>query len=191
MQPFFPKGLLLYATFAILASCATAPKVKSPTSDNTDLSIWKAEGKIGFRSSNKAESANFVWENTNAEYQIQLFGPFGQGRVQIEKRQNTVALTRDGKTYTATSAQRLLEQTTGLSMPVHWLRHWIKGEPVPGVAVTAFIANEHQQTSQFVQGDWLIKYPRYTAVGQRNLPAKMSTSNGDYTVTVVIKSWQM
>ena len=175
-------ALLLFS----FSACSTLPR-----SDMQDAGpgFWKAEGKLGIRSQTKAQSANFVWENMNRDYLIQLFGPLGQGRVHIEKNGSEVTLTHKGQHSTARSAQELLYLETGIVMPVHWLNSWIKGKPSPESIITDAVYEDEGRLAQFQQSDWLVTYSRYEQNQDQKLPTKMILKHADYTLTIIIKSW--
>jgi len=185
----------VFSGFLWLSACATAPQQTLPTTSkattNEALTHWKAEGKIGFRSDSKSQSANFVWENSDQSYKIQLFGPFGQGRVIIEKIGNSVELLHDGKSYRADSAQALLKQATDLSMPVHWLSYWIKGVPAANVALEDIQLSDAQQLEAFRQENWKVTYTRFENVNAFTVPSKMTFEEGNYRLTAVVKAWQI
>lgn len=167
------------------------PGPTTPASSSSTLSIWTAEGKLGIRSQEKAQSANFKWENLDQDYHIQLFGPFGQGRVHIEKQGSTVELRKNNLQRQANSAQHLLQQETGIVMPVHWLSWWILGQSSPEQSVELATYNSEDKLSQFKQGDWLVTFLRFEQFNQHTLPTKITLEHEEYTLTIIIKSWSI
>lgn len=186
--------LFFLICIAGLSACATAPKTSQPLPEGKPL-FWKAEGKIGIRTQNKAQSANFVWENLDQDYHIQLFGPFGQGRVHIKKEGNEVQLLHKNTTRIADNAQQLLEQETGIVMPVHWLSAWILGDIANDVETEHPAKNQlmddQQRLIQFQQGEWQVEYVKFQSPEAHSLPTKIKLKHQNYQLTIIVKSWQI
>ena len=181
----------LVALALLLNACASISnrQHESDPANAEALKFWTAKGKLGIRTENDATSANFVWENLDEDYRIELFGPFGQGRVEIDKRGQNVELRHKDGVRHAASAQTLLEEETGIVMPVHWLHFWILGQNVPNSTVLAAQYDEASRLSRFQQGDWLVSYERFTQIGAKSLPEKIVLTHSQYKLTIVIKSW--
>ena len=70
-------------------------------------------------------------------FTLRLHGPFGQGSVLIEGQPGSVSLRRaNGQVTRAGSAEALLSQELGWSVPVSVMRYWILGRPAPDYPVT-------------------------------------------------------
>jgi outer membrane lipoprotein LolB len=180
------------ALVLMLGACSTTSSTTSLKQKDSSLdaaNYWTAQGKIGFKTPSKAQSANFIWDNTGENYHIQLFGPFGHGRVHIEKRDTHVELRRNGELRKAESAQALLQQETGIVMPIHWLQFWILGQPSPEQRFSDPLYDMEDRLSSFRQGEWQISYLRHEHIDGSDRPTKMTLNHPDYKLTVIVKSW--
>ena len=145
--PFIVVGLIF------LYGCATIKK-ESPYSavtiaNNTNqswqdyqhslnqINTWEASGVIGVIINNKGESANFIWQQDNNLYYIQLYGPMGLGAVSLKGQPESVTLTKNnGEKLTANNPSELMDKALGWNVPVDGMNYWGKGLPKPNTAKT-------------------------------------------------------
>jgi outer membrane lipoprotein LolB len=190
-----------------LTGCATvtspskqqAPVVhaEAPTWGNrvevlSNIQDWDLSALIAIRANatRDAGSANMKWKQSKQDYNILLFGPLGSNAVKLAGRPGKVSLeTADGKTFNAATPEALLQQQSGWRLPVSNLYYWIRGLPVPNVPAQKSFDADHHLTELAQQG-WTIRYERYKAVGQIDLPAKILLANAQVNVKIVIKNWQ-
>lgn len=156
----------------------------------TNLSSWSVNGAIGIQQQNQANSASLYWQqNGKSNYVLNLQGPLGAGAMKITGRPGQVTmLTGKNQTYTATSAETLLKQQTGWYLPVGNLYYWAKGLPVPGVPATKTYDQYHHLTQLSQQG-WQINYQKYTAVGNIDLPSKITLKKSPFTIKLIFSKW--
>lgn len=183
------KLAALVTTALLLFACANIDT--PPVSGINDrLTTWQLEGKIGLRYDNRAQSAFLKWQQAGEFYTIEVYGPLGKGRVSIIKDIHGVKLVDGDTTYKEDTAEKLLEHTTGLHMPVPWLQWWVRGLPAPMTASTERIHNEQGLLTSFRQQDWQVQYPRYGQSEHYLLPEKVIVNHPDYRLTLAIKSWR-
>jgi outer membrane lipoprotein LolB len=196
------KWILAVISLICLAGCASispsplsqdkSTSFESRTQALTPIQTWNVKGLIAIRTAKNAYSANWNWQQiTYSNYKIELFGPLGAGAVQLIGRRNFVMLhTSDGKEFTATHPESLLEQQLGWRLPVSYLYYWIRGLPVPAIpAEKHFDAYHH--LSLLIQDGWRVDYPRYTPTNGIDLPNKMILTHPDITVKIIINRWQL
>ncbi len=194
----------LAALIALLvAGCAavpTRPVVDSAAvwasrrADLITLNAWDIKGRVGVRSGPKSGQATVIWERRDDAHSIKLFGPLGGGLVQLTQDASGAQL-RDSKNkvYTAASAQDVLLDSTGWTIPFDDLKYWLAGVPAPGSADELRI-DDFGRLEFLRQSGWEIRFIEYEQQARHELPRKvflqrMPLSSRDVEVRVVIKRW--
>ena len=157
-----------------------------------NISSWKISGVIGIKYNDKADSANYIWQQKGADFYIKIYGPLGVGAVEINGDNNSVVLTdSDGKKTTSDNVENLLNQKLGWSVPVNGLVYWVKGITQPNTQKQT--KYDQQNLLENLQQDgWDIDYKNYKLVdGKYPLPSKVFMTRDDITIKVIIKSWEL
>ena len=184
----------------LLTACATMPAKEGARNENlswpqrqkqlNSITAWHLTGALAYHNAASGQSASVVWQQTARDYQINLFGPLGLGRVSlIGTLGQSVTLTRSGKQYTAHSPEALMQQQLGWHLPVTNLFYWIRGLPAPHLAKTIQFDDYHH-ISLLQQQGWTITYQRYTAIANLDLPSKLTLENNRLGAKIVISQWQ-
>ncbi len=157
--------------------------------ETATVASWEIRGAMAAKSKTKGWSATLNWVQHGANsYQIRLIGPLGGGSVIINKKGNMITF-QDGKTITSsTNADELLQQKTGVRLPVSNLYYWVRGLPAPGhVAGEQHDAANH--LTQLQQSGYVINFTQYTSVKGIDLPSAIRLEGHGVMVKVTIKSW--
>jgi outer membrane lipoprotein LolB len=165
------------------------------------LDAWVAVGKLGIKVPNDGGSASLRWQHQANEYQIDLNGPFGSGKLTIVGTAKSVSLTEAGKPpETAKSAEDLIRKSTGWNIPVTQLAFWVRGLPDPKTKITHFTPNSQGLLGELEQLGWKITYGEYLSVAlpTKNLitpietlamPGRIIAEYQDVRLTLVIREW--
>jgi len=149
---------------------------------------WSARGNIAIHTEQKGWNASFNWQQQGENYNLVLFGPLGTNRVQLIGSPQQVTLQSATRTVTSTSAETLLQQQLGWSVPVSNLYYWLRGMPAPGSrARQSYDLNNH--IVQLTQDGWHIIYLRYISVNGVDVPNRLLLSNPRLQVRVLITQW--
>ena len=194
----FTRWVWLAGLF-VLSGCATRPPVSPAASEASwlahqaaleTLTHWQVQGRIAVRAASEGWSANFDWKQQGDDYRIRVRGPFGQGAVELQGNGLGVWLKRaDQPPVFALNPEALLEQETGWQLPVAGLSSWLRGLPVPGGQPD--IAWDAQgRLLQIEQNGWQIRYSRYLAQGDFQLPEKLRMQRDSLQVKFIIDGWQ-
>lgn len=192
------RFLILFLCF-LLTACATMPAKQAARNQNLTwpqrqaqlqtIKDWQLTGALAYRTPNGGQSASLVWHQAQKKYQINVFGPLGVGRTNLQGILNkNVVLTRDGKTFTARTPEVLMQQQLGWHLPISNLYYWVRGLPAPDITKSIQFDEFHHITNLIQQG-WTISYERYTAVNGIDLPSKFTLQHGNLIVKVVISKW--
>lgn len=155
------------------------------------LDNWVAEGKLGLRMNGKGQSASFSWINEGPDYHVRLSGPFGQGKVSLEKEAGWVTLKSDEHNGSAASPEQLMQEALGWSLPISELVHWIKGLPSPDSPVAEARETETGNFEFLQQQGWQIRYDDYRLENGIPLPRKIVASRENIRLVLAIKRWDI
>lgn len=154
------------------------------------LKHWQAEGKIAITLADDRQSASFSWQQFDRNYNIHVFGPFGQGSTKIKRTSKGVTLENaELGLHRADSAEQLMEQLVGWQVPVDAMQYWIKGAPAPGLAESV-TRDANGLLRQIVQDGWSVDITAYQYVGRWRLPSRLTAQREQVRLLVVIKDWQ-
>ncbi|MCX7122478.1 MAG: lipoprotein insertase outer membrane protein LolB [Gammaproteobacteria bacterium] len=147
------KKLFMIMIFFILSGCISVPQ------KSTSTGAIELQGLFAIVTPKSNQSGHFIWEQAgSADFSLELYGPLGLGATTLIQQNGLVTLETDqGKKYTATSPEALLQNTLGWSMPIHGMLYWLLGIPVPTVPFSAQY-NAVKQISDLTQSGWQIHY---------------------------------
>lgn len=209
---------LLLVVLAGCASTGPAPtlsereslqKWTERKSDLATISSWNLRGKMGVRTGPKGGSATLKWNYGDAIERIELYGPFGGGRVIIQVDSDGAVL-RDtrGQRIVGESASDVLYQRLGWNVPFDHLASWARG--LPGDGASSIRIDGFGRLKSLVQDNWQVQYQRYeavdgTAIKDLMLPTRIDiaalpgtmeiySDDGEYlgdelSVKVILKRW--
>lgn len=185
------KLLFLNVFFAALCiGCASRPPVVLQPGG------FEVKGKLAVRDAQENFSARFHWRQAGDRFQLDLWGPLGQGRVQLKGSGDHIALIDGaGQVVIEGSQEEVMRSQLGWSMPLAVFPAWLRGEPKSGIPTTDLQRDAAGLVRSFRQLDWLISYEQYRSVAtsseMRTLPRKLSAANGLTRVRIVISEWRI
>lgn len=154
------------------------------------LDAWQISGKLGIRSERESGSAVLFWLQRQDYFDIRLSGPLGQGSTRLTGRQGAVTLDIANRgTYQAQSAEDLMQQQLGWSLPVNNLLWWVRGLPSPHSKSRVQLDN-NSLLAQLEQDQWQIEYLSYRTENGIQLPERIKLSGAGLNITLVVKEWQ-
>lgn len=195
MQKFKLYFIWLAAVF-ILAGCATRPPTQSLTwakqqKQLAKISAWQINGGVSLHFDKQSIITNFSWQQKEDQYVITLSSALGLFSVKLEGNANGVTFWQSAdEKFSATTAEQLMQQQLGWSLPVTSLRYWVLGLPEPKHPYQATF-DQNQQLATLKQQGWYINYQRFVQVNNLFLPEKILLTNQSINVKIVIKNWQI
>lgn len=186
--------LLLVLVVAGCSSIGKKPEAPPAGVDLAQLDHWQARGRLGVSGPENGGSGSFDWQQSGDRTQLQIRGPVGVGSVLLQLRGDPASPelkleTADGRKLEAGAAWDELEARLGAPVPAGNLRYWILGLAAPGEH------QWHEPNSDGVvtleQGGWRIDYQRYSTEPGARVPVRMTASNGDARVRIVVDRWQL
>lgn len=189
------RSFALALALVLLSACATQPPTQySETSilrSAKELTQWQIQGKVGITTTDDRLNANLEWQQQNQAYTIGLSGPFGQGRANLEGNDHSITLTTGNELFKGRSAEDLMQQQLGWSVPVQHFVYWARGLPSPLAKITAIEYDDTGALSTLAQDGWLIDISRYRAVQDWRLPGRLSAKTDNLSLVMVVKEWQV
>ncbi|MEI6145465.1 MAG: lipoprotein insertase outer membrane protein LolB [Methylococcales bacterium] len=181
----FVVGLLVL----LISGCSTVPTVPEGRYEIQareslyKLDRWSFDGRLAITGKNDAWSASINWLHVANDEKIKLAGPLGQGATIIQLSGNLVTIDRgDNKPLTSTQPELFINQQLGLFVPVQSLRYWVVGVPEPG-------SHYNVTPTGFTQAGWLIDYKQTLPVNSYIMPYKISVSNEQLKLKLIIDQW--
>ncbi|CUB03089.1 lipoprotein insertase outer membrane protein LolB [Marinomonas fungiae] len=177
---------------ALLAGCSLSPTTpKPPTPERVeDISAWQTEGRVGIRTEQDAISGNFNWDQNPEHYELNIYGPFGQGATRLKGIPGQQAsLTYDDKELTGPNAEALLYHELGWHFPVTNVQYWIRGLVSPNSPAEIAYQADGTTPEQIIQDGWTVLYREFTDLDGLKLPQRMQVTHAPYRVNLIITDW--
>lgn len=194
---------ILATLVLILSGCSSVP----PSQENysvdwqnqkavlEQLDTFKATGKIGYKDPEHRQSLNFILKQAKSFSELKLLSVFGQTVLTVQMSPTGAMVTNsDGKVQTAQQANALIQNLTGLAIPVSQLPDWIKGLPTQADKVTFNQSNTVESLNKMIDGrDWTLSYLNYQSVMNQQqsitLPKQMLLHQSDTEIKILISKW--
>jgi outer membrane lipoprotein LolB len=166
---------------ALLAACTTSPLQR------TTAPAFELAGRIAVRYQGRAFSSALRWKQDAQSDEIWLTAPLGQTIAYLLADASGATLTAaDQKQYHARSIESLTRSALGWSFPVAGLRHWVLGEPAPGMGLAAVERGDNGRITRFRQDDWQITF-NYDSSGKA--PSRLDIAGSEAEIRFVIDSF--
>ena len=156
----------------------------------SQLNGWQISGKVGIRSPRESGSATLFGLQRQDYFDIRLAGPMGRGAARLTGRPGAVSLDAANQgQFQAESAEALLQQQLGWSLPVAHLFWWIRGLPAED-SKSRLTLDSESRLAKLEQDDWQVEYLSYVQQNGYWLPERMKLHGANLDITLVIKDWQ-
>ena len=170
------------------------PEVTAAQSQAVDdgevASDFRIQGRIAVRGASEAFSASFDWRQAGDHYEIEFWGPLGQGRMRVSGDAATARVTdARGRITGNVRPQTLLQRELGWSAPLDALRYWVRGQHDPAAAVHAERHDADGRPAGFEQFGWAVELSRWRTVAAGAVPAKIVATRGDNRIALVCREW--
>jgi outer membrane lipoprotein LolB len=197
------RKYLLMLVAVLATGCASLPEL--PPVDNpgqvwqqrrdelSRIAYWHLSGRLAVRNGNEAWNIDLDWQQKGDDYQITLNGPFGAGKVKLIGNAGGVELRdSDNQTFYADKPGELLQERTGVSMPVEGLRYWIVGLDTPQQQKPPKL-DPQGRLAYLEDNHWRVKFRRYTDVSGLQLPNKIFIAKPEQNINVrlVVDEWKL
>lgn len=180
------KSLILNSILltVLLAGCVARPLAPA------DELKFQILGKIGVKQDGEGFSANFDWrQHTQTRYEIDVWGPLGQGRTQLKGDQRVMQVSRGDQILALGQPDEVMLAHLGWSIPLDVLPAWIRGEPATQFSFGDSRLDEQGRFVEFTQAGWVVSLGRYDQRDGISTPGRIKASQPDKTITVVVREY--
>ncbi len=157
-----------------------------------NLDTWDVHARAAIKLEGAAYNIGIRWQRQAENSTILLEAPFGQGVFRIESAAGGTYRLRlpDGRVFENNSAEALLEEMIGWSLPISGLEYWIRGLPRPDSAYSHRLDSAGRARS-IGQDQWAIDYLDYFArQDDLQLPRRVKLVSDKVTLKLIIERWQ-
>lgn len=190
--PFFALSL------SLLSGCAQQPTIihkadwKLHQAQLQQLTNYHAQGIFGYISPQQRVTLAFNWQNKPNDYQLILTKMY-KTILKLDARPGAVTLVDpDGNTHRGTNAAQLVQQLTGITLPLEQMRDWLIGLPT---GADHYLLNKHNQvaflTKKIDGHTWEMHYSSYDNTKVPSLPILMTLKQGDLTIKIKVSTWKI
>ncbi|MFP7709843.1 lipoprotein insertase outer membrane protein LolB [Vibrio cyclitrophicus] len=204
---------LIFMTI-IMVGCSSIPE--QPTSvewqshQNRLLQIenYQASGKLAYISPEQRQSLNFIWKHSPTQSQLRLTTFLGQTALNLTiDSAGAKVVTYDDQVFTHASASVLVEQLTGLQIPIDYLPQWFLGIPDQADSYQLNSTNTLESLSKRVSNQlWTLSFDNYRNTELPNeqvpedtdaiaelipLPTRLSFKQDDSKINIVVSKWTL
>lgn len=158
-----------------------------------NLSDWTLSGKIALITPRDRHSLNIHWAQSGDDFHITLTTFLGSTVLDIRTTPlGTEIINNNGEHFLAQDAEALIEQLSGLVIPIDLLQQWIKGNP----KAASYQLNESNQVQSLSGRDrenslWTVIYSNYQRVNRIDLPHKIELQRLDLRLKFAIAKWDV
>ncbi|MBI1423359.1 MAG: outer membrane lipoprotein LolB [Gammaproteobacteria bacterium] len=197
------KKVLLCLIALVASGCASLPEPPPVAHPDrvwqqrrdvlTRIAVWHLSGRLAVRNGPEAWHINLDWQQKGDDYQITLNGPFGAGKVKLIGNATGVALhDSDNQTFYADNPATLLQERTGVIMPIEGLRYWIVGLDSPQQTTPPKL-DPQGRLAALDDNHWQVSFRRYTEVSGLQLPEKIFIARPEQEIDVrlVVDEWKL
>ncbi|WGV99585.1 lipoprotein insertase outer membrane protein LolB [Vibrio sp. YMD68] len=197
----FRRLISIVLPILLLAGCSTLPESQTSVEWQAHLdklrsiTQYQTTGKLGYISPEQRQSLNFQWKHTPELEQLRLTTFIGQTVLNLSITESgSVVNTYDNQTLSHPSADVLIEQLTGLTIPIEQLEDWLLGNPT---LADTYQLNDNNTLSILQktvgQQQWQLQFLSYQDVEYQGsalpLPRKIKLIHQDTRINLVIANW--
>ena len=143
------RGLLIFPV--VLSGCVSVPV------SNEDRQVdFTVQGKLLVFHEQDKTALRFLWRQTEDAYQIDVWGSFGQGRVQLRGDAREMLVLRGREVIAVGEPRQVMRSQLGWDLPVAAIPNWLFGRPLPQHPITRGSDALVDGQTQFVQLGWSV-----------------------------------
>ncbi|GAA0410809.1 lipoprotein insertase outer membrane protein LolB [Cocleimonas flava] len=206
-----PRALLI-SSVILLGGCTQygtqPPQVKSVVNPTVKQSSWeqrqaylarRQNWSLGSKISLRYGDENYIfglsWAQQNAsQYTMQITHPLTGALVAKLSRQSggVTLLADNGRTYRDTDEERLLQNQSGVRIPVKGMQYWVRGMTSPEYKVDQLILDNLGRPETLYQAGWKVSYSNYTNNSTQAMPRRvvLTRSKDKLYIKLIAKTWQ-
>ena len=158
------------------------------------LTDWVIKGKIAFIEGESKQSAHLYWRQTANSIKLKLTTFLGVNVLTLTSKNNIHTLQANGKTYQDDTLEALLNQVSGVRLPVNSLVYWMKGLKAQPEDIITYSTNTDlpETLNAWVNNTyWQLHYKKYNLVNNLRLVKQLIIKHRDLTIKMAIHTWEI
>lgn len=172
----------------IIPGCSSRPLADLP-----EVADFRILGKLSVRGPGGNAAGRFIWLQSAGRYDLEIWGPFGQGRRRLQGDDETVRLLDGGgQLLLEGPVSEVMRAQLGWELPLASLRHWVQGRPDPSQRLANIDQTESGRAQEIGQGNWRISYPEYfDSADNAGKPRRLVARGEGYEIRLAISRWDV
>lgn len=152
---------------------------------------FHARGQLAIADRDEGFSASFDWRQQGEHYDIDVWGPLGQGRIHIsgDDAALTVADGR-GRVVAAAANETQLNEQFGWALPLGALRYWLTGRCDPAVPCGERSWDAEDRLASIVQHGWQVRLADWRQAAPGLMPGRLVATQAQRRIKVAIREWR-
>lgn len=170
----------------------TSPEWRQHQQKVQQLSQYQTRGSFAYISDSKKLYARFFWEDSSSQrFRLLLTNPLGSTELELSAQPGSVQIAdNQGKRYVGKDAEDMVQQLTGMAIPLNNLRQWIIG--LPGDASDFSLDDQYLLNKvTYRQGNqsWNVSYQSYNRNVTPPLPQSLELTQGEQRIKLKMDNW--
>ncbi len=194
---------LIPLTALMLVACNAFQPTKSVNSPDSpqwrqheeqlrQLTQYQIQGTFAyFEGKQKIYARFFLQQYSHERYRLLLTNPLGGTVFELAVAPGLAQLTgSQGNSWFSDNPQTLLQELTGISIPLNELRQWILG--LPGSASKITLNSQYRLTQlswQQQEKTWTVDYQEYNSQKVPPLPSKLELKQDQRRIKLKMDNW--
>lgn len=156
---------------------------------------WRLSGRASITRGGDGGSGRIEWRQEGGAFEVSLAAPVTRQSWRLSADGGGARLEGlDGGPRSGPDAEALLQEATGLVVPVAALGAWLRGLPAAadGAGPARIAYGADLLPARLEQAGWTIDYRRWQAgvEGRPALPLRIDARRGDASVRLVVDAWE-
>lgn len=204
LSDFWPLRLLALVSLVLTACSIDTSRGPDKSPDSLqwrqrqqqlrDVSQFQTRGAFAYLSAQQKVYARFFWQQTGQDrYRLLLTNPLGSTELELNALPGAVTLLNNkGQRYRAKDAAEMINQLTGMSVPLNSLRQWILG--LPAGATDYKLDDQYRLRELHINlggKRWNVVWSSYDSKTQPAMPTRMELSEGDRRIKLKMDHWMV
>ncbi|AWH87526.1 lipoprotein insertase outer membrane protein LolB [Limnobaculum parvum] len=173
---------------------SSSPEWQKHQQQVTALSQYQTRGAFAYLSSEQKVYARFFWQQQSPEqYRLVLTNPLGNTVMELNVQPGLVQLTDDqGQRYVSDDAEKMIQELTGMSIPLNNMRKWMLGLPADAKNYTLTPEARLNKVTLEQNGQtWTVDYQAYNQDVQPALPSRLEIAHDEERIKLKMDSWTL
>ncbi|MGR8920490.1 MAG: lipoprotein insertase outer membrane protein LolB [Gammaproteobacteria bacterium] len=174
------------------AAHETAAAVAAREAAQAAITRWRLVGRIGVQRDDQGFNGAIQWRQDGPSFDIRITAPLNGGTFLLAgDGAGVVLVDPKGALYRAPTAEALMAEHLGWTIPVGGVAWWIRGLTAPAPAAAQLRRDDAGRLTDFAQDGWRVSVLRYGSGRTPVLPEKLFLSRDTLKLRLVIKQWEV